>query len=898
MDFTFFNPRSQKESDFLLNFVARTTTLSFFLQQLRLTAPNQAARHLLVVAPRGYGKTSLLRRISIAVRTESEFNTQFIALTFREEQHNVISLDVFWRNCLIALLEAREDEGADPAEIASLEALCKQHAVRHLLKRDEQDGDPAWQAFHAHCQQLGRRPVLLIDNLDSLLAGLTDQHQWGLRRVLQREDGPWLMAAASRYPESTHDTNAAFFDFFRIQTLDRLSDSEVILCLRTLASHRGEGGKKVIDLINTDPGRISALNTLSGGNPRTLAVLYSVLEAHMSEDILSQLNSMLDTFTGWYQARTDELPMQTRAVFDALALNWDPMTAAALGAATGLDTPTVSSHLARMEKLGFAESVSLSSQRKGRNGYQVSERFFNIWYLMRHGPRSTQRAVKFLTAFLQSCFNTNELREMAKKALNGENSQPAYALALAMSLRPSRVRDQMLDMLQTTTSKDSDALESAEIAKQLGLTSLIKKHDAKVKKLTSRREYLQLMISGYDLMIAEKFQEAEASFRQAIALSPKDGGAHLALGKLMQRHLGRFTEAETHFRKAVELNTKDAEASLALGKLLHRELPRLADAEAAYRNAIKIEPNNAVAQLYLGTLLYEELGRFEEAEEALRASIALDPHDEWSHMKLGSLLLEKLGRFTEAELAYKQALKINPKNAFALIYLGIIYCGQNRLEDAEASYRKAIASDPKQVWSYRDLADLLLNDLGQAGEAMVVLSDALKVHPSDALLHRKYAFSLALHGSNPETAQAHASQVQGLSKAGQLLISALPFAHEPIEAQCQRIWIQIDQALASDDKTIWTNHLDDLQRLLWYVIVQGQGDVFHKRMEDADYELRLAPLFHAFSAALDGPDHLLVINPETRRPAQQIYAGLAQKLRLYPNAPTGQMQGKPMLGKP
>lgn len=586
MDFTFFNPRSQKESDFLLNFVARTTTLGFFLQQLRLTAPNQAARHLLVVAPRGYGKTSLLRRISIAVRTEAEFNTQFIALTFREEQHNVISLDVFWRNCLVALLEAREDEGATPSEIADLEALCELHAVRHLLKRDEQDGEPAWQAFHAHCQQLGRRPVLLIDNLDSLLAGLTDQHQWGLRRVLQREDGPWLMAAASRYPESTHDTKAAFFDFFRIQTLDRLSDSEVMLCLHTLATHRGDSGKKVIHLINTDPGRISALNTLSGGNPRTLAVLYSVLEAHMSEDILSQLNSMLDTFTGWYQARTDELPMQTRAVFDALALNWDPMTAAALGAATGLDTPTVSSHLARMEKLGFAESVSLSSKRKGRNGYQVSERFFNIWYLMRHGPRSTQRAVKFLTIFLQSCFNTNELREMASKTLNGENTQPAYALALR----------------------------------------------------------------GLDL-------------------------------------------------------------------------------------------------------------------------------------------------------------------------------------------------------------------------------DAANHHSGQAAVHA------------------------GQSSTEKLLLLSLPQVQDSVEVQFQRMWTQINLALTNDKNAEWVFHLDDLQRLLWYVIVHGQGDAFRKRMENADYEVRFAPLFHAFSAALDGPDHLLQINPETRQPAQSIYDGLAMQLKLYPNAPTAQSKATKMSSK-
>src|SRR5437764_5294323 len=112
MDLTFFNPHSQTEADFLASFVARSEVLDYYLRQLRLLAKKQAARHHLIVAPRGYGKTSLLRRLAIAVRLEPDLATNFIPLKFREEQHNVISLDVFWRNCLQSLLEAREDEHA------------------------------------------------------------------------------------------------------------------------------------------------------------------------------------------------------------------------------------------------------------------------------------------------------------------------------------------------------------------------------------------------------------------------------------------------------------------------------------------------------------------------------------------------------------------------------------------------------------------------------------------------------------------------------------------------------------------------------------------------------------------------------------------------------------------
>jgi len=467
MDLSFFNPRSQSEADFIASFVARTSMLEFFLRQLRQLGPDEAARHQLIVAPRGFGKTSLLRRIAIAVRADDILYKQYLPLSFREEQHNVISLDVFWRNCLQSLLEAREEEQASEAELDAIDQAWTQLAPRQSLPRDAQDGEPAWHEFSHRCTQLGRRPILLIDNLDTLLAGLGNDQQWSLRQTLQRSDGPVVIAAASRYPESTHDPNAAFYDFFRIQTLDRLENAEVLLCLRTLARHRGVAGRPVLALLDSDPGRVAALNTLAGGNPRTLGVLYGVLESHMSTDVLSQLSAMLDTFTGWYQARTEELPIQARAVFDALALNWDPMTAAAVGQTTGLETVAVSSQLSRLEKLGYVEAVALSRRGKGRSGFQVVERFFNIWYLMRNGPRRARQSIKFLTVFLQSCFSAPERRSLGLRLLGVERIDPGYVLALASTFREGPMRERLLRKADAAAWQSTAASEYQAIIQSL-----------------------------------------------------------------------------------------------------------------------------------------------------------------------------------------------------------------------------------------------------------------------------------------------------------------------------------------------------------------------------------------------------------------------------------------------
>lgn len=954
MDLNFFNPKSQKEQDFLINFVARQNTLNFFLQQLRLTVANQPARHILVVAPRGYGKTSLLRRISIAVRSEAEFSDRYIALTFREEQHNIISLDVFWRNCLVALQEAREDEGAPADEIDQLETLWAKYPPRSALKREDQDGEPAWQAFQAHCKQLGRRPILLIDNLDSLLAGLVDQHQWALRRILQRADSPVLMAAASRYPESTNDGKAAFYDFFSIQTLSRLSDDEVMQCLRTLALHRGDKGKKVINLLNNDPGRISALNTLAGGNPRTLNVLYSVLEADMSADILSQLSAMLDTFTGWYQARTEEIPPQSRAVFDALALNWNPIKAADLSLITGLDTPTVSSHLSKLEKTGYAEAVSLSTKGKGRNGYQVSERFYNIWYLMRNGPRRAQKEIKFLTAFLQSCFSVAERRIMAKNSLDTDFLEPGFALALAVSFKPGKLRSQILNRVQNNLEANEGVSEYAAVAKSLTEQEAAKRGRGKNKlskeniafnlgcdfytegkyteAATAFRDAIALNSKYFPAYFnlgtvlqnrLNRYDEAETTYRQAIAIYPNDAQLYYNLGNLLQTHLNRYNEAEASYRQAILIDPLYARPHNNLGTLLQNHLERYNDAEVAYRQAIAIDPKDVSAQFNLGRLLHAHLHRYDDAEAAYVQAIAISPNDGLIHLMLGLLLHAQLSRHDEAELEYRQAISLEPKNAKPYKFLGdLLQDHLNRYEEAEVAYRQAIALKPEEAYSHNALARLFQNHLNRFDEAEVMYIKAIaltpensmiwmrlgnlyldkKANPKKALeaylsglvsdedsvfLHANSAYALVLYLNDLNPSGDHvlkALENDQISRAGKYLLNALPKTDDTNEIKFERMWRQIDLAVNCEDSELWTTYLDDLQRLLWYVIVNGQGAWFKEKMEAAQYPVQFAPLYVAFKAALEGEDVLLQINPETRQPAQRIYDGLAHQLKIYPKS--------------
>tara|TARA_R110000796_G_scaffold172442_3_gene289483 strand:+ start:78 stop:1121 length:1044 start_codon:yes stop_codon:yes gene_type:complete len=98
-----------------------------------------------------------------------------------------------------------------------------------------------------------------------------------------------------------------------------------------------------------------------------------------------------------------------------------------------------------------------------------------------------------------------------------------------------------------------------------------------------------------------KLDEAEASYRQAIALEPDYTVAHYNLGITLQ-DLGRLEESETSYRQAIALEPGFTEIHYNLGNML-QELDRLDEAEASYRQAIALKPNYAEAHNNLGKVL-------------------------------------------------------------------------------------------------------------------------------------------------------------------------------------------------------------------------------------------------------------------------------------------------------
>lgn len=381
-----YNPALWSRDEVKTYYIARQPLLARLLDDLRREHPGGRPQHRLILGLRGMGKSTLLRRLAVAVEDDPALAAQWLPLTFPEEQYNVGTLADLWLNCLDALGDLLEGRGQG-AEAAEIDATVAQLA--------RQDAKGALQALIQAAKRLGLRLLLLIDNIDLILDRLKDSH-WVLREALQSQPEMLVVGTSARAPEASYQYDAAFYDFFKVDELRGLSEQEMRDTL--LALVRLRGAPEIERRIEAEPGRIRILHALTGGNPRTVVLLYGVLLKGMDGDVRADLEGLLDEVTPLYKARLEELPAQGQQLLDKLALHWDPMTARQLADALNWDVNLVSAQLNRLTQLGIVEKVKSGSGK--RAAFQVSERFFNIWYLMR-ASRRVRRKLYWLVEFLR-----------------------------------------------------------------------------------------------------------------------------------------------------------------------------------------------------------------------------------------------------------------------------------------------------------------------------------------------------------------------------------------------------------------------------------------------------------------------------------------------------------------
>jgi tetratricopeptide (TPR) repeat protein len=559
-----------------------------------------------------------------------------------------------------------------------------------------------------------------------------------------------------------------FYDFFQIQQLYKLDYEEFKKLLLNLATITNRD-KSIFDSINDS--RQKSLLELTGGSPRLTVILFEQIAKGFSSNIKDDLEKLADSITPFYKARFEELPPQQQIIIDTIALNWNAIPLNELSTTTRMQNNQLSPQLKRLVDDGWIETTP-AYKAKG-NAYFISERFFNIYYLIRNSSRRHKDKVYCLSRFLECFYGKEDLENISKTLLEqGINSSEEMRLFLALSSIETlevRQREQIREKTFETF------LTHEELRKDFNF---------------SEDNYLS---KGIFLFILKQYNDAINYFNGIIINNKSDKDAWLWKGNCLV-DIRQYEDAIDCFNKVIELNKNNEYVWFFKGKCLYI-MVQYTKAIDCFNKAIKLNKNNEYAWFWKGKCLYN-IGQYMEAINFFNKSIDINKNNEIAWRWKGKCLSD-MGQCEEAIDCFDMAIKLskNDKNAYnccnKLIELeqkntNLLLNKDDALNklqkytDVVNPYERSIEADHEDLSSKFNLIFLYRDILGELNKAieLFISIEENKINKEENInfvcryyLHKAL---FELHKKNNGLAREYLSQAfEILEKAGKILSIAI-----------------------------------------------------------------------------------------------------------------------------
>lgn len=400
-----FNPGVfQSDQDIIDQFVVRDRELDTVLEILRENVGSPSCQHTLVLGPRGRGKTMLLARVAAEVRTNPQLRQTLLPVRFMEESVEVFDIGDFWLEALLYL--AKECAEQHPGLCGELKAT---HAA--LARRPSRD-DVAGHAKAAlldAADRLGRRLVIMVENLQSLCEETDGDFGWQLRQSLQSDPDIMLLGSATSHFEALDDAGAPFFELFRILQLKALNTEE---CQRLWRAITGEPRAAR---------QMRPLEILTGGSPRLLVIVGEFARHRTMPRLLEELVGLVDDHSEYFRGNLNSLPRTERRVYAALADLWRPSTTREVADRARSGVRKTSALLGRLMGRG-----AVKADGDGRNRlYSVAEPLHCIYYKLRRW-RDEAAVVRGLIRFMVAFYGPDETAKILGSVLANERFQAVF----------------------------------------------------------------------------------------------------------------------------------------------------------------------------------------------------------------------------------------------------------------------------------------------------------------------------------------------------------------------------------------------------------------------------------------------------------------------------------------
>ena len=530
-----YNPAQLTPGELKASFVARHETLARMLRLLTEQKPGHPCQHLVLVGPRGMGKTTLGLSFLQAVREQEDLTTKWQPVPFPEESYEIGDLADFWLAALRHLAHATgEDHWRDQAD---------------GLQADERDAERlaayALAALLDFSEERRKRLILFVENLDLVLSQLRDEREvHALRETLMTQAEILLVGSANSVFDAIRSYGEPFYEFFRIVPLPGLDPDECRELLQALANQEDEDRRPVA--LDLDDGRLETIRRLTGGNPRLLVLTCRMLRESPLGTAMEDLERLIDEQTPYFKARIEALPAQARKVFHCLAKAWAPLRTREVAAEMKLGSSHASAQLRQLMDKGYVREVRQDGEKRSR--YEVSDRFYNMYYLLRFSPAGRVRLER-LVDFLHQLYGPIGMRRTYEAALDelrkgtvSPSDMADWVTVFAGHVAADQDYPARASWLSAVTELIVEMLgQGSPPQRELGTAVAAKGWD--------QPNMARVLEAGLAEVLDGDAVRAEVAFRDVMATTPGTEFVQLALGFALYRQ-GEFADALAAFRQA------------------------------------------------------------------------------------------------------------------------------------------------------------------------------------------------------------------------------------------------------------------------------------------------------------------------------------------------------------
>lgn len=728
-----YNPGFWDETTLQREFVVRRDQLAHIVAALTRRESNNPRRHVLLVGQRGMGKTMLARAAAHRIRNESAATHLVAALP--EEIFEVTTLGELWLELLFHIGHGNQEHWASEA-----------YARLRYHPDFDSAGSAAFEALMTGASHGGRQLVIIIENVDAFLdTQLAERDRSLLLNILETDHRISTLATSCSSPDDIAGFTQRLIRTFDVVELPRLGAAECQALVSAITSRQ------------LTSRQVRPLEIVTGGNPRLLRILASFDRNKSFRQLMSDLTYLIDEHTSYFKHNLEALPLYERKVFVALANIWRPATLTELARTARIDIRRASVFTSRLLSRGL---ITRSTEGRGKR-YEIAERLYNIYYLMRRSGRSADR-VRAIVDFMLGFYQPDEAiasvsREACTATVDERDTYFAVAQHILRYVTPAQ-RPSVIRAIDPRFLRLSGVPSS--LAEMLRISNA-KRGTKSIHHVRSRDES-DLLQQAMSASASDPL--FEQTLRTRINREPKNVTARLAFAIFLHLKQEHPAEALEQYDIISGLLGSDHTSLLdTLKAMAYVELGRMEEAAAASQRAT--HDTSADAQSwYVAAVVRERLGDFHNAERALVHALELEPSrpDLWH--RLADLRAFRLDNYVDAERAVRRSIELKSDDAVTWCDLGHIQCHSQSPNVAIRTIRHAINLDPAYIRAYRLLASIYREDLGDKGGAIGVLRDCAHRNPNLAIAWAELGRALAeIDLGEAEGALRHAIELDSKS---------------------------------------------------------------------------------------------------------------------------------------